>query len=226
MTKNILITGASSGIGAACARKSVEAGYKVALAARSVSKLEALVEELGSENALAIECDVSDPDAQLKMFSQVLERFPRLDVVFANAGLGATAMGTESGDIDNFREMILVNNFALTVTCKLAIPHLKASKGHLLLTGSRAGNTVLKGSVYGATKWFVKGYAQNLAAELAGTRVRVTNIEPGMVDTAFFDEAKPDALRDDDIANAFIYTVSQPETVMIADIQVYPTPKN
>ena len=112
-----------------------------------------------------------------------------------------------------------------STTAKLAIPYLKASKGQLLVTGSRAGNVVLNGSVYGATKWFIRGYVKNLASELSGTGVRVSNIEPGMVDTPFFDEEKPDALRAEDIANAFLYVISQPDHVLVADIQVYPTPK-
>jgi NADP-dependent 3-hydroxy acid dehydrogenase YdfG len=225
MTKVILITGASSGIGAACAHSAIDAGHTVVLAARSEQKLKDLVAELGENAAYAITCDVTDPAAQAAMFKQANDKFGRIDVVFANAGVGATAMGTENGDIDNFREMILINNLGVAITAKLAIPYLKASKGQLLVTGSRAGNVVLNGSVYGATKWFIRGYVKNLAAELSGTGVRVSNIEPGMVDTPFFDEGKPDALRAEDIANAFLYVISQPDHVLVADIQVYPTPK-
>jgi NADP-dependent 3-hydroxy acid dehydrogenase YdfG len=225
MNKVILITGASSGIGAACARAAVADGHKVALAARSETKLNNLVAELTTDAACAISCDVTDPLAQAAMFEQVNDRFGGIEVVFANAGLGAVATGTENGDFDNFREMILVNNFGVAITAKLAIPYLKKSKGQLLLTGSSAGNATLNGSVYGATKWFIRGYAKNLAAELSGTGVRVTNIEPGMVDTPFFDQSKPDALRSEDIARAFLYVISQPDHVMIADMQVYPTPK-
>ena len=225
MTKTILITGASSGIGAACARHAVEAGHKVALAARSKDKLAGLVTELGEDNALAISCDVTKPDDQAAMFDAAVEKFGHIDVVYANAGIGASAKGTGAGDIENFEQMIMVNTFGVTVTAKHAIPHLKNSKGHLLLTGSRAGHVTLDGSVYGATKWFVRGYAKNLAAELAGTGVRVTSIDPGMVDTPFFDDEKPDALRPDDIAQAFIYAISQPETVRVADIEIYPNPK-
>lgn len=225
MSKTILITGASSGIGEACARHAVEDGHRVALAARSRDKLASLADELGAENALAIGCDVTDFSEQRSMFEQTVEKFGSLDVVYANAGLGASAKGTENGDPENFRQMIDVNVLAVTLTAKLAIPHLKKSKGHFLVTGSRAGHVILDGSVYGATKWFVKGYAKNLAAELAGTGVRVTSLDPGMVDTPFFNEEKPDALRPDDIARAFIYAISQPETVHVANVQVYPVPK-
>lgn len=222
MSKHILITGGSSGIGAACARAAVQAGHKVALAARSVEKMDSLVRELGSESTIALQCDVTDTDAQQHMFDAVLERFGSIDVVFANAGLGATAVGTEHGDIENFREMVLVNNFAVTVTCKLAIPHLKASKGNLILVGSQAGHVALSGSVYSATKWFIRGYAKNLTNELSPHGVRVSSIDPGMVETPFFDSPQPQALRPEDISNAFLYIVNLPEHARIAEIEINP----
>ncbi|MEM7665340.1 MAG: SDR family oxidoreductase [Pseudomonadota bacterium] len=222
MTKHILITGGSSGIGAACAKGAVAAGHKVALAARSTGKLEELVTELGADNALAIECDVTDVEAQQRMVAAAVEHFGSLDVVFANAGLGASAVGTENGDIDNFREMIMVNNFAVTLTAKFAIPHLKASKGHLVLTGSQGGHVALAGSVYSATKWFIRGYAKNLANELVPHGVRVTSIDPGMVETPFFDNPQPQALRPDDIANAFLYAIDAPPHARIAEIEINP----
>ncbi len=220
--KTILITGGSSGIGAACARAAVEAGHRVALAARSKGKLRELAEELGNDNAVAIECDVTNPDMQMQMFERAVEAFGRLDAVFANAGLGATAIGTENGDIHNFHEMILVNNFAVTVTCKYAIPYLKQSKGSLILIGSQAGHVALSGSVYSATKWFIRGYAKNLSNELGQHGIRVSSIDPGMVETPFFDSAQPDALRPDDIARAFLYIVELPPHARIAEIEMNP----
>jgi len=225
MSKIILITGGSSGIGATCARHAVANGHKVALAARSRDKLERLVAEFGADNALAIVCDVTDAEEQKTMFEKVAAHFGRIDVVFANAGLGASAKGTENGDIESFREMVMVNNFAVAVTAKYAIPLLKASRGHLVLVGSLAGHSTVAGSVYSATKWFIRGYADNLAAELSGTGARVTNINPGMVDTPFFDSAKPDALRPDDIARAFLYAIEQPDHVLIPSLQIYPRPQ-
>lgn len=222
MKKSILITGGSSGIGAACARAAVDAGHRVALAARSVAKLEEIVAELGSDNAIAIECDVTDPAAQEKMFERTLQAFGGLDAVFANAGLGGSAVGTEKGDIDNFREMTLVNNFAVTVTCKFAIPHLRKSKGNLVLIGSQAGHVALSGSVYSATKWFIRGYAKNLSNELGPHGVRVSSIDPGMVETPFFDSPQPDALRVDDIARAFLYIIELPRHARIAEIEINP----
>ncbi len=222
MSKNILITGGSSGIGAACAKGAVAAGHKVALAARSADKLEQLVGKLGSDKAIAIECDVTDPEAQERMFATAVDCYGSLDVVFANAGLGAAAVGTENGIVENFREMIMVNNFAVTLTAKFAIPHLKASKGHLVLTGSQGGHVALAGSVYSATKWFIRGYAKNLANELVPHGVRVTSIDPGMVETPFFDNPQPQALRPEDISKAFLYAVDAPPHARVAEIEINP----
>lgn len=224
MSKVILITGASTGIGEACAIAAVEAGHKVALAARSRDKLSSLVGKLGEDNALAISCDVTSFDDQQAMVAATLAKFGRIDVAFANAGIGATAAGTENGDPENWRDMIMTNVYGAMLTAKVTIPALKDSEGHLLLTGSRAGRSILKGSIYGATKWAIAGYVQNLREELSGTGVRVTNIAPGMVDTPFFDSAKPQALRPEDIANAFIYAISQPPHVDIGEVLIVPTP--
>lgn len=222
MSKVIVITGASSGIGEACARQAVAAEHRVVLAARSRDKLDALVAELGDDNALAVGCDVTDPDSQRAMFEQANERFGVIDVVFANAGIGATAMGTENGDIDNFRDMLMVNAFGVTVTCKYAIPYLRKSTGHLVLTGSKAGHRPLTGSVYSATKYFIRGYAKNLANELTEHGIRVSSIDPGMVDTPFFNDEKPDALRADDVARAFLYAIEQPPHARVACVELYP----
>ncbi|MBD2841926.1 SDR family oxidoreductase [Erythrobacter rubeus] len=223
MAKNIVITGGSSGIGVACAEAAVASGHRVALVARSQDKLDQIVAKLGEENAIAVQCDVTKPAEQEAMFEKVLAHFGTIDAVFANAGLGASATGTEHGDVDNFHEMILVNNFAVTVTCKFAIPHLRKTKGQLVLIGSQAGHVALSGSVYSATKWFIRGYAKNLSNELIEHGVRVTSIDPGMVDTPFFDEPKPTALRPEDIGKAFAYIIDLPEHARIAELEIYPT---
>lgn len=221
--KTFLITGASTGIGAATARMAVEAGYRVALAARSADKLKALVEELGGEErALAIACDVTSVEDQEAMVAETLDAFGRIDVAFANAGIGASGMGTEGGDPENWKAMILTNVYGLVLTAKVCLPEIKKNEGHILLTGSRAGRIALKGSVYGATKWAVTGYGYNLREELSGTGARVTLIEPGMVDTPFFDEPKPDALKDEDVARAVMYAVGQPAHVDVSEIMIMP----
>lgn len=224
--KTFLITGASTGIGAATARLAVDAGYRVALAARSTDTLSRLAEELGgSERAIAISCDVTSHDDQRAMVDATLSAFGRIDVAFANAGIGATVPGTEHGEPDNWKQMVLTNVYGCALTAKVCLPEIRRNEGHILLTSSVAGRRVLKGSVYGATKWAVTGYGRNLREELAGTGARVTLIEPGLVDTPFFDEPKPHGLRPDDIARAVLYAVSQPPHVDVSEVLVLPTPE-
>lgn len=222
MSKHIVITGASSGIGAATARSAVKSGHRVTLAARSIDKLKSLVEELGADNACAIECDVTEERSVCELFQKAEQAFGDIHVVFANAGVGASASGTKEGNPDDFSKMINTNVLGVTLTAWAAVSHLERSGGHLIVTGSRAGRVAIPGSVYGATKWYVRGYVQNLRAEFSDYGIRVTNIEPGMVDTPFFDEAKPDALQPEDIAEAAMFAIGQPERANIADMQVIP----
>lgn len=222
--KTFLITGASTGIGAATARAAVAAGYRAVVAARSADKLASLVEELGGpDKALAVPCDVQDLAQQQAMVDAALTAFGRIDAVLANAGLGSTASGIEGGDPDNWHEMVMTNIYGVALTAKLCLPELRRTRGHILLLGSRAGRRINKGSVYGATKWAVTGLGYNLSEELAGTGVRSTLIEPGLVDTPFFDNPVTGALQAEDIANAILYAVSQPEHVDVSEILVRPT---
>ena len=220
-----LITGASSGIGAETARQAAAAGYRVALAARSRDRLEALVDELGGpERALAIECDVTDSDAQAAMAARVLAAFGRIDVVFANAGRGGSPGGFSGSDPAAWRDMILTNVYGVGLTLRHTLAALKESRGHLLLMGSAAGRGTIAGSMYGASKWAVTGMAYNVREELRGTGVRVTVLEPGMVATPFFDERPEQAMEAEDIAAAALYAVSQPVRVDVNEILVRPTP--
>ncbi|WP_249979108.1 SDR family oxidoreductase [Vreelandella olivaria] len=220
----LLITGASSGIGAATARAASREGYQLVLAARSADKLTTLSQELGPENTLACELDVTDMAQQKAMVEQCLETFGRLDAVFANAGRGGTPGGFSNADHNTWREMILTNIYGVGLTIQACLPALKRSKGHILLTGSAAGRTTIPGSMYSATKWAVTGIGYNLREELRGSGMRVTLIEPGMVDTPFFDEPPEYALKDRDIANAVIYALAQPAHVDVNEILIRPTP--
>ena len=218
-----LITGASSGIGAATAHAAAEAGYRVVLAARSLDRLSALAQELGGEDrALAVECDVSEWDQQQAMVERTLQHFDRLDVAFANAGFGA-ARGFLNESPEHWRSMVLTNVYGAALTIRATLPALKDSRGHLLLTGSVAGRRALSGSLYSATKWAVTAMGEAARQELGDTGVRVTLIEPGMVDTPFFDNRPTDALEPDDVARAVMFAVSQPPHVDVNEILVRPT---
>ncbi|WP_272978125.1 SDR family oxidoreductase [Idiomarina baltica] len=208
MAKVLLITGASSGIGEATAKEAVKQGYKVVATARSEDKLQALANDLGAEHVLPIAADVTDYQQLERVVQQTVDQFGQLDAVFANAGKGLNAAGTENGDPNEWREMIDLNINALLYTAKLTLPHLKKSTGHFIMTGSAAGRTSIKGSVYGASKWFVHGFAQNLAEEMREWSGRCTVIAPGMVNTPFFDEPKPDKLDPQDVADAVLHALN------------------
>ncbi|MFI8739169.1 SDR family oxidoreductase [Stutzerimonas zhaodongensis] len=221
----LLITGASSGIGAATARLAAEAGYRVALASRSEDKLTRLVNELGGpERALAIRCDVKEYAEQQAMVEQVLNHFGQLDAVYANAGMPGSEGGFSGADPEIWREMLLTNVYGVGLTLRCSLDALKASRGHLLLTGSAAGRFVIPGSMYSASKWAVTGMGLSVREELRGTGVRVTLIEPGMVDTPLFDQPPPYALQPDDIARAVVYALSQPSHVDVNEILIRPVP--
>jgi NADP-dependent 3-hydroxy acid dehydrogenase YdfG len=218
-----LITGASSGIGAATARAAAGAGYRLVLAARSVDRLHDLAGELGGEErALALECDVTEWEQQQGVVQTALDRFGRLDVAFANAGFGAAR--SFLGDTpEHWREMVLTNVYGVALTIRATMDALRETRGHLLLTGSVAGRRALPGSLYSATKWAVTAMGEAARQELNDTGVRVTVIEPGMVDTPFFDNPVSDALEPDDVARTIMFAVSQPAHVDINEILVRPT---
>ena len=217
-----LITGASSGIGAATARAAAEQGYRVVLAARSRDKLESLAGELGgSERALALRCDVTEWSDQEAVVRAAIDAFGRIDVAFANAGFGAKRGFLEETP-EFWREMVLTNVYGAALTIRATVPALKESRGHLLLTGSVAGRIALPGSLYSATKWAVTGMSQSARSELEGDGIRVTLVEPGMVDTPFFDNPVSGALSAEDVARAVLYAVGQPRNVEVADVMVRP----
>lgn len=222
----MLITGASTGIGAATAMRAVEAGWKVAIAARSVEKLQELEEELGSANAMAVSCNVADWEEQRSMVRKTLERFGRIDAAFANAGFskGSSFYGGEDKP-DEWKTMVLTNVYGAAATARLSLPELVKRKGHFLVTGSVVGRTTSVRNLYSATKWAVTGMAQAIRNEMAGTGVRVTLIEPGVVDTPFWEHLKKPCeaeLDPDDIARAVIYAVSQPPHVDVNELLIRP----
>lgn len=220
----MVITGASSGIGAATARAAVADGWRVVLAARSLDRLEALSAELGGPAvALPVRCDVREWDEQVQLMEQATAAFGAIDCVFANAGFGAPR-GFEESTPEHWRDMVLTNVLGCALTLRAALPALRASRGHVLITSSVAGRRVLPGSLYSATKFAVSAIGEALRQEISGSGVRVTLIAPGMVDTPFFDDGTPEwALRDDDIARAVMYALDQPPHVDVNEILLRPT---
>jgi NADP-dependent 3-hydroxy acid dehydrogenase YdfG len=219
----LLITGASSGIGAATARQAAAEGWRLVLAARSGERLQELAEELGgSERALAVRCDVTEWEQQQSMVAAALGAFGRVDAAFANAGFGGPR-GFLKDTPERWREMVLTNVYGAALTIRATIPALTDSRGHLLLTSSVAGRRALPGSLYSCTKHAVTAMGEAARQDLHGSGIRVTLIEPGMTDTPFFDERPSNALLDEDIARAVIYAISQPPHVDVNEILLRPT---
>jgi NADP-dependent 3-hydroxy acid dehydrogenase YdfG len=224
----LVITGASSGIGAATARRAVEEGWRVVLGARREDRLEALASELGGEaHALAARCDVTSWDDQQALVAGALGSFGRLDAVFANAGFGAPRGFLESS-VEQWHSMIDTNVLGVALTIRAALGHFREqARGHYLITGSVAGRRALPGSLYSATKFAVTSMAEGLRLEVRASDpeadIRVTLIEPGMTDTPFFDKPPNGALADDDIARAVLYALGQPSHVDVNAILVRPT---
>jgi len=220
----LLITGASTGIGAATARHAAEAGYRLVLSARSEEKLTALAEELGgADRAIAVPCDVTEWADQEALVGQALETFGRIDVAFANAGFGGPRGFTE-GTPEEWKAMVLTNVYGAALTIRATHDALVETKGHLLLTSSLAGRRALPGSLYSATKFAVTAMGEAARLDFNDTGVRVTLIEPGMVDTPFFDEPPSlRALEADDIARAVMFAIAQPPHVDLNEILVRPT---
>jgi NADP-dependent 3-hydroxy acid dehydrogenase YdfG len=219
----LLITGASSGIGAATARAASQAGWRVVLAARSHERLRALAEELGGEaRALAVRCDVTEWEEQQRMAEAAVSAFGQIDAAFANAGFGG-ARGFLADTPEHWREMVLTNVYGAALTLRATIPALTDTSGHVLLTSSVAGRRVLPGSMYSCTKHAVTAMGEAARQDLHGSGIRVTLIEPGMVDTPFFERRPTEALRDEDIARAVLYAISQPPHVDVNEILIRPT---
>jgi NADP-dependent 3-hydroxy acid dehydrogenase YdfG len=222
----MLITGASSGIGAATARQAAAAGYRLVLAARSEDKLQALAQELGGgERAIARRCDVASWDDQEALFAAALDAYGRVDVVFANAGFGAKRGFLEETP-EQWRSMVETNVLGVAYSIRASLPHLRErGTGHYVITSSVAGRRALPGSLYSATKHAATAIGEALRQELRsgdGAAIRVTVIEPGMVDTPFFDNPVSGALDPDDVARAVLYAIGQPQHVDVNELLVRP----
>jgi NADP-dependent 3-hydroxy acid dehydrogenase YdfG len=219
----LVITGASTGIGAATARRAVEFGQRVVLAARSEDRLQALAQELGGdEKAMAVRCDVTSWDDQQALVQTALERFGRMDSYFANAGFGAKR-GFLEESVEHWKSMIDTNVLGCALSIRASLGHFKKNNsGHLVLTSSIAGRRVLPGSLYSATKHAVTAMGEALRQEIADTDVKVTLIEPGSVDTPFFDNRPSGALEADDIARAVMFALTQPPHVDVNEILIRP----
>jgi serine 3-dehydrogenase len=234
--KTALITGATSGIGEACARAFVGAGWKVVGTGRRAERLQALVDELGADRFHPCVYDVRDEAARDAALGALPEAFAGIDCLVNNAGLALGASPAQASDLGDWKTMIDTNVVALASLTHKLLPGLIERKGAIVMLSSVAATyPYTGGNVYGGTKAFVRQFALGLRSDLAGTGVRVTSIEPGMVETEFTvirnggDQAASDTLyagvnplTGGDIAETVLWIASLPAHVNINTLELMP----
>ena len=235
MAGTALITGATAGIGAASARRFVAAGWKVIVTGRRADRLEALIAELGADKVHAISFDMRDESAIDTALAGLPADFADIDLLINNAGLALGTAPAQQADLDQWRQMIDTNITGLvTITHKL-LPRLIARKGAIInLSSTAATYPYTGGNIYGGTKAFVTQFSLGLRSDLHGTGVRVTSVEPGMVETEFTlirtgSQAASDALYGNanpmtaqDIAETLFWVASQPPHLNVNRIELMP----
>ena len=222
-----LITGGSSGIGAAAARQLLEHGHRVAVTGRHADRLERVADSLGRPaELLTIVAEAADPDAMSAAVDQTVRAFGRLDAAIANAGV-ASHDGMADGDPALWREMVLTNVLGPGLLVRFALPHLKPTRGRIVFVGSVAGHVGIAANIYGATKWAVTALAENTRLMCAPEGIGVTLVSPGRVDSDFWAPVggppDGDLLSSDQLASSIVWAILQPTGVDINTIIVRPT---
>jgi serine 3-dehydrogenase (NADP+) len=236
VTRTALITGATSGIGEAAARAFAAAGWRVIATGRRAERLNALVASVGAEKVHPAPFDVRDEAARDKALAALPERFRDIDLLINNAGLALGRNPAQEADLAQWKTMIDTNVTALASLTHKLLPALIARRGAIINVSSVAGDYPYPGgNVYGGSKAFVKQFSLGLRSDLHGTGVRVTSIEPGMVETEFMlvrtagDKAASDALyrgvnpmTGDDIAAAMLWVAELPPHLNINRLELMP----
>ncbi|QAY95788.1 bifunctional NADP-dependent 3-hydroxy acid dehydrogenase/3-hydroxypropionate dehydrogenase YdfG [Methylovirgula ligni] len=234
----IFVTGATSGFGAAIARRFAKDGHKIVATGRREDRLTALADELGHDHVYPIVFDIRDLAAVERAFADLPAAFAEIDVLVNNAGLALGLEPAHKANLDDWEVMVDTNVKGLLYATRAALPGMVArNRGHVINLGSIAATYPYPGgNVYGATKAFVRQFSLNLRADLLGTRVRVTDIEPGLVGGTEFstrrfhgDSARAeklyegaDALTPEDIAEAVHWVATLPARVNINAIEMMP----
>ena len=234
---NILVTGASAGFGSAIAHRFIAEGHRVVATARRLDRLDALRAELG-ERLLPVQLDVRDRAAVEAAVAGLPAAFAEIDVLVNNAGLALGLEPAQAASLDDWEQMVDTNCKGLMYCTHAVLPGMVARRrGHIVNLGSTAGEWPYPGgNTYGATKAFVRQFSMNLRADLVGTGVRATDIEPGLCGGTEFsnvrfkgDDAKAAAmyantqpLTAEDIAETVHWVVSRPAHVNINIVQLMP----
>jgi len=239
MNNTVLITGATSGFGQSSARRFSENGWDLVLIGRRADRLESLKAELsGKSRVHTITLDVRDRHSVTSRLQNLPEPFQNVDVLINSAGLALGLLPAHQTDLDDWDTMVDTNIKGLMYCTRVLLPGMVArNRGHIINLGSVAGsNPYPGGNVYGASKAFVAQFSRNLRADLLGTRIRVTNIEPGMAETEFSvvrfkgDASKAggvyqntEPLTGVDIAEIAFFVATLPGHVNINSLEVMPT---
>ncbi|AKT43325.1 SDR family oxidoreductase [Chondromyces crocatus] len=233
-----LITGATSGFGAACARRFAAEGISLVLAGRRIDRLEALQRELSAVPVHLLPLDVRDRSAVAEVLAALPPPFDAIDVLVNNAGLALGLEPADRVDLDAWETMVDTNIKGLMYVVRAVLPGMAArDRGHIVQLGSVAGTYPYPGgNVYGATKAFVHQLSLNLRADLVGKNIRVTSVEPGMAETEFSevrfegdrDRARAvyaglQALRPEDVADAIHWAITRPPHVNVNRLELMPT---
>lgn len=234
---NILVTGASSGFGRAIAQEFGSKGHKVIALARRKERLESLIQEI--PHCIALPCDICDKSSLQEAIESLPQDFKEIDVLVNNAGLALGLASANQCDFKDWERMIEVNIKALAFITHLILPQMvERKRGHIIMIGSIAGLYPYPGgNVYGASKAFVRQFALGLRADLSGTNVRVSDIEPGLARGSEFslvrfkgDKDRADALYQganaltpQDIAKAVYWVATLPQHININTLEIMPT---
>ncbi|MWA04264.1 SDR family NAD(P)-dependent oxidoreductase [Actinomadura sp. LD22] len=222
--KTVLITGATSGIGAHTARALLDRGHRVAVTGRDETKLKTFLNETGRyDRLLGLVADAADWAATESVVTRTVEQFGALDAAVANAGF-MTGDSIGDGDPESWAPMVLTNVLGPALLAHAVLPHLEATGGRLVLVGSVAGLKNSPGNLYSATKWAVTGLAENLRLHATARGIGVTVVNPGMIDTPFWRDAgaPPFALPPQPVADAICYALDQPAGVDLNTLTVRP----
>ncbi len=240
MNKVVLITGATSGIGLACARKFAANGDKLILTGRNAQRLTEIQQELAVNGTavLTLVYDVRNSEEAKKCIDSLPEEWRNIDVLVNNAGLALGLEPEYEGDLEDWTTMIDTNIKGLLTMTRLVVPGMvERNRGHIINVGSVAGDAAYAGgNVYCATKAAVKALSDGLRIDVADTAIRVTNLKPGLVETNFsnirfhgdteraaklYTGIKP--LTGDDIADVAVYAANAPDHVQIAEVLILAT---
>ena len=237
MTKTALITGATSGFGAATARRFVKEGWKVIVTGRRADRLDALVDELGGATVAHALCfDIQDADAIQAAVDGLPTDFADVDLLVNNAGLALGTAPAQECKLSDWMTMIDTNNKGLVAMTRIMLDKLIERKGAIVNLASIASNWPYPGgNVYGATKAFVQQFSLGIRCDLAGTGVRVTSIEPGLCESEFtlvrtggnkeaYDNLYrgADPIQPEDIAESIFWVANLPAHVNVNSLEVMP----